>query len=105
DARITHAFLPPALLAALPDCDWPALAHLVTGGDVCDPDTIARWSANRHLHNIYGPTECTVLATTGELRAGDSNRRIGRPIANARCHVLAADGRPALTGEEGELCI
>ncbi|MDR8073009.1 amino acid adenylation domain-containing protein [Burkholderia cenocepacia] len=105
DARITHAFLPPALLAALPDCDWPALAHLVTGGDVCDPDTIARWSANRRLHNIYGPTECTVLATTGELRAGDSNRRIGRPIANARCHVLAADGRPALTGEEGELCI
>ncbi|MGS0895731.1 amino acid adenylation domain-containing protein [Burkholderia stagnalis] len=103
--RITHAFLPPALLAALPEADWPALAHLVTGGDVCDPDTIARWSAQRRLHNIYGPTECTVLATTGELRAGDSNRRIGRPIANARCYVLADGDRPARTGEEGELCI
>ncbi|WLE62989.1 amino acid adenylation domain-containing protein [Burkholderia plantarii] len=105
ETRITHAFLPPALLAALPSCEWPSLAHLVTGGDVCDPDTIARWSAGRRLHNIYGPTECTVLATTGELRAGDSNRRIGLPITNARCYVLAAGDRPARTGEEGELCI
>ncbi|WP_323117933.1 amino acid adenylation domain-containing protein [Burkholderia alba] len=103
--RITHAFLPPALLAALPDSDWPSLAHLVTGGDVCDPDTIARWSAGRHFHNIYGPTECTVLATTAQLRPGDNNRRIGWPIANVRCYVLTESGRPALTGEEGELCI
>ncbi|MDZ4154145.1 AMP-binding protein [Methylicorpusculum sp.] len=54
--EVTHAFLPPALLAALPDFVWPTLKHLVTGGDICDPDTISKWSASRKFHNIYGPT-------------------------------------------------
>ena len=103
--RVTHAFLPPALLAALPDSAWPSLRHLVTGGDVCDPDTIARWSAGRQFHNIYGPTECTVLATTSRLEAGSNNRRIGRPIANVRCYVLDDNGRPVCTGQAGELHI
>jgi amino acid adenylation domain-containing protein/thioester reductase-like protein len=103
--RVTHAFLPPALLAALPDSALPSLRHLVTGGDVCDPDTIARWSVGRHFHNIYGPTECTVLATTSRLNARDNNRRIGRPIANVRCHVLDDNGYPVRTDEAGELHI
>ncbi|HEX8431961.1 MAG TPA: AMP-binding protein, partial [Longimicrobium sp.] len=30
---------------------------------------------------------------------------IGRPLPNARVHVLAADGLPAAAGAEGELCI
>jgi amino acid adenylation domain-containing protein/thioester reductase-like protein len=103
--EVTHAFLPPALLAELPDVAWPSLAHLVTGGDVCDPATIERWSANRVLHNIYGPTECTVLATATELKSGEDRWRIGKPIANVTCQVLDAELRPVCTGEPGELYI
>ncbi|AJC21592.1 amino acid adenylation domain-containing protein [Pandoraea pulmonicola] len=102
---LTHAFLPPALLGVMPDADWPALRHLLTGGDVCFPDTIARWSRGREFHNIFGPAECTVLVTIARLEAGDSNRLIGQPIANVRCYVLDEAGQPARTGEPGELCV
>ena len=102
---LTHAFLPPALLAVMPDAQWPALRHLLTGGDVCFPETIARWSQGRAFHNIFGPAECTVLVTIARLQAGDSNRLIGQPIANVRCYVLNDDGQPARTGEPGELCV
>lgn len=102
---VTHAFLPPALLGVMPDAQWPALRHLLTGGDVCFPDTIARWSQGREFHNIFGPAECTVLVTIARLKAGDSNRLIGRPLANVRCYVLTESGQPALTGEPGELCV
>lgn len=102
---LTHAFLPPALLGVMPDAGWPALRHLLTGGDVCFPETIARWSQGREFHNIFGPAECTVLVTIARLQAGDSNRLIGRPIANVRCYVLNDAGEPARTGEPGELCV
>lgn len=102
---LTHAFLPPALLAAMPDAHWPALRHLLTGGDVCFPETIERWSRGRTFHNIFGPAECTVLVTIARLAAGDSNRMIGQPIANVRCYVLDETGRPVRTGESGELCV
>ncbi|VVD77537.1 peptide synthetase [Pandoraea iniqua] len=105
DEALTHAFLPPALLAVMPDAEWPALRHLLTGGDVCFPETIARWSQGREFHNIFGPAECTVLVTIARLKAGDSNRMIGRPIANVRCYVLDEAGEPALTGQPGELCV
>ncbi|APD11163.1 peptide synthetase [Pandoraea vervacti] len=102
---VTHAFLPPALLGVMPDAQWPALRHLLTGGDVCFPETIARWSQGRAFHNIFGPAECTVLVSIARLTAGDSNRLIGRPMANVRCYVLTETGQPALTGEPGELCV
>ncbi|WP_456280532.1 amino acid adenylation domain-containing protein [Cupriavidus sp. JZ107] len=102
---LTHAFLPPALLAAMPDAEWPHLRHLLTGGDVCFPETIERWSRGRAFHNIFGPAECTVLATIARLGPGDSNRLIGKPMANVRCYVLDEQGKPVRTGEAGELCI
>ncbi|CAN7571794.1 amino acid adenylation domain-containing protein [Pseudoduganella sp. LjRoot289] len=102
---VTHAFLPPALLAGLPDFAWPALQHLVTGGDVCDPDTIGRWKRGRQFHNIYGPTECTVLATTSNFSLDSANKNIGQPIAGARCYVLDDNRKPVRGGEQGELYI
>nr|WKF58345.1 Linear gramicidin synthase subunit D [Paraburkholderia busanensis] len=105
EQHLTHAFLPPALLAVMPPAEWPDLKHLLTGGDVCFPETIERFSATRQFHNIFGPAECTVLVTIAKLRAGDNNRLIGRPLANVRCHVLDESGQPVRTGEAGELCV
>ena len=105
EQRLTHAFLPPALLAVMPPSDWPDLKHLLTGGDICFPETIARFSAAHHFHNIFGPAECTVLVTIARLQASDENRLIGRPLANVRCYVLDESGHPVRTGEAGELCV
>ncbi|WP_176060509.1 amino acid adenylation domain-containing protein [Paraburkholderia sp. BCC1876] len=105
ERRLTHAFLPPALLAVMPPADWPDLKHLLTGGDICFPETIARFGATRQFHNIFGPAECTVLVTIARLQASDNNRMIGRPTANVRCYVLDESGHPVRTGEAGELCV
>jgi amino acid adenylation domain-containing protein/thioester reductase-like protein len=102
---VTHAFLPPAWLSGMPEENLPTLAHVITGGDVCNSDTIRRWSQGRYFHNIYGPTECTILATTVCFNENANSRNIGFPIANTCCYVLNSNGEPVRTGQEGELFI
>src|SRR5690606_23624781 len=92
--RISHAFIPPALLAELPDYHWPDLRHLVTGGDVCEQVAIARWARGRSLYNLYGPTETTVAATAHRLSQQSRRNDIGRPIANTQILLLNERGDP-----------
>jgi len=103
--RITHAFLPPALLSILP-LDQPlGLSHLLTGGDFCEPHVIERMAGQCHLHNLYGPTEATVLATHRTFRLGDSNRNIGLPIANSQVFILDERLQPVDEQMTGDLYI
>ncbi|WP_194792203.1 amino acid adenylation domain-containing protein [Pseudomonas sp. UFMG81] len=102
---VSHAFLPPALLSILPRGVHLGLRHLITGGDVCEPEVIARFSSQCRMHNIYGPTETTVLATTRVFAANDSNRNLGLPIANTQVLILDEHLRPVLEQVAGELYI
>ncbi|HKS13113.1 MAG TPA: amino acid adenylation domain-containing protein [Pseudomonas sp.] len=103
--EVTHAFLPPALLSVLPPEQHLGLRHLVTGGDVCEPEVIERLAGQCHLHNIYGPTETTVLATTRVFAKGDNNRNLGVPIANSQVLVLDKQLQPVPEETPGELYI
>ncbi|MHC6223296.1 amino acid adenylation domain-containing protein [Pseudomonas sp. X10] len=103
--EVSHAFLPPALLSVLPRDEHLGLRHLVTGGDVCEPEVIARLANQCQMHNIYGPTETTVLATTRVFAQGDSNRNIGRPIANSQVLILDQHLQPVPEQTPGELYI
>ncbi|AZF24331.1 amino acid adenylation domain-containing protein [Pseudomonas sp. R2-60-08W] len=101
--RVTHAFLPPALLGILP-LDQPlGLAHLLTGGDFCEPYVIERMAGQCQFHNLYGPTEATVLATHRKFRLGDSNRNIGLPIANSQVLILDKHLQPVDEQVMGDL--
>ncbi|UZE86678.1 non-ribosomal peptide synthetase [Pseudomonas viciae] len=103
--QVTHAFLPPALLSVMP-LDAPlGLAHLITGGDVCEPFVIEQLAPQCRFHNIYGPTETTVLATTRQFGVGDNNRNLGMPITNARVLILDEQLQPVPQGSPGELYI
>ena len=57
------------------------------------------------LVNNYGPTEYTVVATSGLVSASRGSRlpSIGRPIANTQVYVLDTDGQPVPIGVPGEL--
>ncbi|PRW95589.1 hypothetical protein C7A07_26400, partial [Pseudomonas fragi] len=57
----------------------PTLRILLIGGDRLRQFTQERRFA---VINNYGPTEATVVATSGRVRAGQV-LHIGRPIANA----------------------
>ncbi len=103
EQHVTHATLPPVLLADLPE-DLP-LETLIVAGDICAPDAVARWSAGRRMINAYGPTETTVCATMSDALAGAEVPPIGRPIWNTRAYVLDAGLQPVPAGVTGELYI
>jgi len=103
--RLSHAFLPPALLSILPLEQLQVLDHVMTGGDVCEPYVIEQLTRQGNLYNLYGPTEATVLITARQLRAGDSNRTLGAPIANSQVLILDEDFQPVVEQTVGELYI
>jgi amino acid adenylation domain-containing protein len=106
--QITLTFLPTPLAEAVLDGAWPeggALRTLLTGGD-----RLRRWAPEGlpfALVNHYGPTEATVVATSGpvstESAGGLVLPAIGRALPYVRAYVL--DGRQNLVpeGVVGEL--
>jgi amino acid adenylation domain-containing protein/non-ribosomal peptide synthase protein (TIGR01720 family) len=101
---ITHVMMTPSMLAALPDDALTGVECLVVGGETTPPQLIDRWSADRRMLNVYGPTEATVCATMGDpLTGGGATLTIGRPIENTVAHVLDAALRPVPPGLPGHL--
>jgi amino acid adenylation domain-containing protein len=109
ERKITVSFVPTAMAESLLELDWPAqlpLRLLLTGAD-----TLHRYPAASlpfALINNYGPTECTVVTTSGEVVPDASKDRqpsIGRPIDNVQVHILDDQLEPVPLGEVGELFI
>jgi amino acid adenylation domain-containing protein len=105
--KITHAVLPPAVLASLPkEADLSAVHTLVVAGDIVSRDLASCWAHGRRLISVYGPTEGTVCATMHECNPEESGEPpIGRPIANTRVYILDGHGEPVPAGVVGELYI
>ncbi|MFF3306090.1 non-ribosomal peptide synthase/polyketide synthase [Streptomyces sp. NPDC002952] len=108
--RITHALIPPAALATLPD---PAadgagrsLRTLIVGAEACPAALVDRWAPGRRMINSYGPTEATIVTSwTGALRAGGGTPTIGAPLPGLRAYVLDETMRPVPPGADGELFV
>ncbi len=81
--------------------DHPTLRTLLIGGD-----RLRQFGRDRRyaVVNNYGPTEATVVATSGQMLA-DGALHIGRPISNTQVHVLDAHLQPVPAGVTGELFI
>ncbi len=107
--RITVSFLPTTLAEQTLTLAWPpetALRYLLTGADTLHqyPDASLPFA----LVNNYGPTEATVVATSGRIPPAEQAGMppsIGRPIANTEISILNDDGQPAAINEPGELHI
>ena len=107
--RITIGFVPTVLAEQLLHAEWPAdtsLRTLLTGADVLHRRPVAGLPFT--VVNNYGPSECTVVATSGMIVPDDSASAapsIGRPIQAQRCYLLDENLRPVKRGEAGELCL
>lgn len=90
--QITISFLPTALAERVMILPWPqhaALRSLLTGAE-----TLRQFPSDDlpfKVINNYGPTECTVVATSGAVSNNVNTVRlptIGRPIANTEVYIL-----------------
>ena len=107
--KITITFLPTPLAAAALMLPWPkdgALRVMLTGGDALhrhpSPDLPFE------LVNNYGPTEGTVVSTSGVVprhSSGAAAPTIGCPVSNVATYVVDGDLRLVDVGEVGELLI
>ncbi len=108
--RITVAFAPTPVAERALALDWPGdapLRILLTGGDVLH----RRPSAGLpfRLVNNYGPTEGTVVATSGFVAPSAPGESalpsIGKAIDGVEAFVLDERGSAVTDGEPGELCL
>jgi surfactin family lipopeptide synthetase A len=107
--NITVSFLPTALAETILPLDWArdvALRVLLTGGDKlqCYPTS----SIPFKVVNNYGPTENTVVTTSGLVPANghaDASPCIGKTIANTQLYILDRHLQTVPVGVPGELHI
>jgi len=106
---ITICFVPTPMAELLLGLPWPAstaLRRMLIGAD-----TLHRYPPEGlpfQLINNYGPTECTVVATSGPVPPGAAQEglpTIGRPVANTQVYILDESGRPVPEGTEGEMYV
>lgn len=106
---ITISFLPTALAERVMTLRWPAttpLRLLLTGADTLHQYPSAELPFE--VVNNYGPTECTVVATSGRVPSGARVEKlptIGRPIANTQVYILDENLKQVPSGTIGELYI
>jgi amino acid adenylation domain-containing protein len=107
--RISISFVPTPLAELLIQLQWPAdtpLRILLTGADTLHirPPQGLPFT----LINNYGPTECTVVATSGAVSPGGADSKqpsIGRAIDHTTLYILDQQMRPVAQGTSGELYI
>ena len=106
---ITIAFVATPLAERMLELNYSpelALRVMLTGADVLHRYPPA--SLPFALYNNYGPTEATVVATSGRVEPADDIGdlpSIGRPIDNVEISILDENGVRQEPGIEGEICI
>ncbi len=107
--KISIAFSATALAEQMLLLQWPAgceLRILLTGADTLRGRPPAGLPFT--LVNNYGPTECTVVATSGRVLPQDEQGgipSIGRAIDDTQIFILDEKMQPVKNGEAGEIHI
>ena len=107
--KITISFAATPLAEQMLKLAWPketALRFLLTGADTLHQYPPA--SLPFTLINNYGPTECTVVATSAAVlpqKAADRLPAIGRPIDNTEILILDSRMKQISAGTVGEIYV
>jgi amino acid adenylation domain-containing protein/thioester reductase-like protein len=103
--NVTHAEMPPAMLALLPRKNCPSLRRIICGGEAIDEDAVRFWSKAVELANCYGPTEGTVMCTMTYLSGFKTSHDLGRPIPGYKTYLFNEVDEPTPLGGVGEICV
>ncbi len=106
---ITLSFLPTPLAEKVLQLNWPEhtpLRYLLTGGETLHQHPLP--SHPFQVVNNYGPTENTVVTTSGIIPVGEGRQLapgIGKAVANTQLYVCDRHFHPVPIGIPGELYI
>ncbi|SCX28470.1 Tyrocidine synthase III [Agrobacterium sp. DSM 25558] len=107
----------PTMLKALLDVDLfrecATLRQVFSGGEVLSTATAKQFFdqlSECELINLYGPTECTINASSHvvnveEAAKSDGSISIGKPVDGMEFFILDSGRKPVTRGETGELFI
>ncbi|MFJ9371510.1 amino acid adenylation domain-containing protein [Nocardia sp. NPDC101769] len=107
--QVTHAFITTAAVATMDPTGLDSLKVLAAGGEAMPSDMVSRWAIpladgdTRSFHNVYGPTETTIVTTMSHALAAGDPLVIGGPIRGVRALVLDHRLQPVPDGVVGEL--
>ncbi|WKG10292.1 amino acid adenylation domain-containing protein [Nocardia sp. PE-7] len=109
--RVSHVFITPAALASIDPDGLDDFRVVAVGGESVPPDLLRRWAIPladgtlREFHNVYGPTETTIVTNISvPLKPGDP-MTIGGPLNGVAEYVLDDRLGPVPPGVTGELYI
>ncbi|MDB4975917.1 MAG: Natural product biosynthesis luciferase-like monooxygenase protein [Myxococcaceae bacterium] len=109
--EVTHLQCTPSLASSLLAEDSSrqalrSLRRLLVGGEALPPELAAELAeaVGGSVHNMYGPTEATVWATSSAVERGRPPM-IGRPLAGYAAYVVDGALRPVAIGVPGELLL
>lgn len=107
---VVSAFVQISRLGTLEKVRPEYLTTVAFGSEVFPRKQYDLWRAalpGARFFNLYGPTEATGMSCYWEARPLDADEPIpiGRPFRNTGILLLTDDGREAMDGEEGEICI
>jgi amino acid adenylation domain-containing protein len=105
EMEITHATLPPAVLASMPASNLPCLRMIGSAGEPCPQNAVRRWAPGRRFLNLYGPTETTVDALVAECVDDGDEPPLGRPVPSAVVYLCGPDLEIVPRGATGEILI
>ena len=109
---VNWTLLTPSVASTIKPESVPGLKVLVTGGEAMSAGHIGKWSGRLCLINAYGPSECSVIASTSMKLDEDGNQtnddpaNIGRAVGS-RCWIVDPRDHNQLmpVGSIGELVV
>ncbi|GAE09998.1 long-chain-fatty-acid-CoA ligase [Paenibacillus sp. JCM 10914] len=110
---ITHINFVPSLLkwfcSFCADSPLPSLKYIFVAGEAFPAELtneLIEVFPTAVIENIYGPTECTIYATSHTIKKDESSPvLIGRPLPNQKAYILDSKGRLRPKRFSGELCL
>jgi amino acid adenylation domain-containing protein len=107
--EVSHAWIPPAVLAGMVTGQLASVRLMTVGGEGVASSLADPWAAGRRMLVGYGPTEATICTTLYPVQPEDAAQAgvlpIGRPIANTQGFVLDDRLGLAPAGVVGELYV
>lgn len=103
--QVSSILLTPSFIKSLNNARIPSLKKIISGSERANSNDLSYYLKYHNVYNVYGPTECTIISTTFQMKREMEAIPIGKAIDNTRLYILDEQLEPVPIGVAGELYI